>query len=150
MFDKYKLCQSTARASKMNYSVIAISTANKANLMDLIAATSLVILKIRIKIVDFSARVTMKFDGGPRKTTGIASIVRQNLCIIAKPSVNSNCSYSPVTLNAGQNWRFVFPCDLQIWRMKINGAILSYYSNLCASLQSHHWIQTRITVRYSP
>ena len=44
MFDKYKLWQLTARASKMNYSVIAISTANKANLMDLIAATSLVIL----------------------------------------------------------------------------------------------------------
>ena len=40
---------------------------NKANLRDLIAATGLVISNW-IQIVDFSARVTVKFDGRPRKT----------------------------------------------------------------------------------
>ena len=44
---------------------------NKANLRDLIAATDLVILlKLDFKIVDFSARVTLKFDGWPQKTMG--------------------------------------------------------------------------------
>ena len=42
---------------------------NKANLRDLIAATGLVISNW-IQIINFSARVTMKFDGWPRKTIG--------------------------------------------------------------------------------
>ena len=46
-----------------------IKLANKANLRDLKAATGLVISKW-IQIVYFSARVTVKFDGWPRKTIG--------------------------------------------------------------------------------
>ena len=42
---------------------------HKENLRDLIAATSLVI-SYWIKIVKFSAHVTVKFDGWPRKTIG--------------------------------------------------------------------------------
>ena len=42
---------------------------NKANLRDLIAATGLVISNW-IQIVNFSARVTVKFDGWPCKTMG--------------------------------------------------------------------------------
>ena len=42
---------------------------NKANLRDLIAATRQVISN-RIQIVNFSARVTAKFYGWPRKTIG--------------------------------------------------------------------------------
>ena len=42
---------------------------NKANLRDLIAATGQVISNW-IQIVNFSARVTAKFDGWPRKTIG--------------------------------------------------------------------------------
>ena len=42
---------------------------NKANLRDLIAATGLEISNW-IQIVNFSARVTMKFDGWPYKTIG--------------------------------------------------------------------------------
>ena len=45
-------------------------TLNKANLRDLIAATGLVILLKLIQIIDFSARVTLKFDGWPWKTIG--------------------------------------------------------------------------------
>ena len=45
-------------------------TFNNANLSDLIAATGLVNLNNWIKFVDFSARVTLKFDGWPQKTIG--------------------------------------------------------------------------------
>ena len=46
-----------------------VSSNNKANLRDLIAATGQVISNW-IQIVNFSARVTVKFDGWPRKTIG--------------------------------------------------------------------------------
>ena len=43
---------------------------NKANLRDLIAGTGLVILLKLDSIIDFSAPVTLKFDGWPRKIIG--------------------------------------------------------------------------------
>ena len=64
--------------------------------------------------------------------------------------MNSNWSYCPKTLNSGQNRRFFFvPCDLEIWWMtlKNNRAPLLCYIKLCASFQSHRWIQTKVTVR---
>ena len=63
--------------------------------------------------------------------------------------MSSNGSYSPETLNLGQNRRFYYPCDLEIWRMtlKNNWAPLLYYIMLCASFQSHELIQTGVTVR---
>ena len=48
----------------------------------------------------------------------------QALCIISYPLVNSNFSYSPETLNSGQNRRFFEPCDLEILRMTLNKANL--------------------------
>ena len=76
----------------------------------------------------------------------------QALCIISKPSVNSNLSYSPETPNLGQNRLFFALCDLEIWRMtlKNNMAPLLCYFKLCASFQSHRCIQTRVTVRKPP
>ena len=73
----------------------------------------------------------------------------QALCIISKSSVNSNWSYSPETLNLGQNWWFFVPCDLKIWRMtlKNNRAHLICYFKLCASFHSHLWNQNEATVR---
>ena len=40
-------------------------------------------------------------------------------------------------------------CDLEIWWMtlKIDRTPLLYYAKLCASFQSHQWIQTGVTVR---
>ena len=46
-----------------------LAASNKANLRDLIAATGLVISNW-IQIINFSARVTVKFDGWPPKTIG--------------------------------------------------------------------------------
>ena len=51
-----------------------------------------------------------------------------------------------------QNRRFFVPCDLEIWWMtlKNNRAPLLYHIKLCASFQSHPWIQTGVTVRKCP
>ena len=44
------------------------------------------------------------------------------------------------------------PCDLEIWWMtlKNNRVPLLYHVKLCTSFQSHHWIQTGVTVRKRP
>ena len=76
-------------------------------------------------------------------------MLHYTLCIISKPSVNSNWSYSPETLNSGQNPRFIVLCDLEIWQvtLKNNRAPLLCCFKLCASFHSHRWIQTKVTVR---
>ena len=78
-----------------------------------------------------------------------SSTLHQALCIISNPSVNSNWSYCPKTLNSGQNRQFFVPCDLVIWRMalKNNRAPLICCIKLYASFHSHWWIQTKVTVR---
>ena len=74
--------------------------------------------------------------------------LHQALCIISNSVVNSNWSYCPETLNSGQNQWFFVPCDLKIWWMvlKNNTATFLCEFKLCASFQSHRWIQTRVTV----
>ena len=73
----------------------------------------------------------------------------QALCSISYPLVNSNWSYSPETPNLGQIWRFLEPCDLEIWRMTLqnNRIPLLCYFKLCASFHTHWWIQISVTVR---
>ena len=170
--------------------------------------TRVTVLKCQIwvKIGDFWPRVTSKFHGWPRKTSGhifyatssfvhhfttirefklhkqsgndqfgsksaivgpawpwnltddlkkqwdTSSMLPQALCIISQPSVNSNSINSPETPNWGQNWRFLVPRDLEIWRMtlKNNRAPLLCYFNHCASFHNHRWIQTPLTVRKRP
>ena len=107
---------------------------------------------IRVEIGDFLSLMTLKFDGWPWKTISTFSILHQALCIISNPSVNWSRSYSPETLNLGQNRQFFVPCDLQIWRMtlKNNRAPLLCCFKLCASFHIHQWIQSGATVRKSP
>ena len=52
-------------------------------------------------------------------------------------------------LNSGQNWQDFVPCNLKIWWMTLenNRPPLLYYIKLCASCQSHGWIQTGVTAR---
>ena len=121
---------------------------NKANLRDLIAATGLVISNW-IQIDDFSARVTLKFDGWPWKTIGHLFYTTSSFVRHFKPSVKSNLSYSPKTLNSGQNRLFFVPCDVEIWRMTLNNyrAPLLCSFKLCAVFHSHWRIQTGVTVR---
>ena len=72
------------------------------------------------KSVIFLSRVTLKFDGWPRKQQDNSFILFQALCIISYPSVNSKWSYSPETPDLGQNRVFFEPCDLEIWRMTLS------------------------------
>ena len=53
-------------------------------------------------------------------------------------------SYSPESLNSGQNRRFFAPCELKKWRttLKINRATLLHHLKLCASFCSHLWNET--------
>ena len=86
---------------------------NKANLRDLIAVTGLVILLKLDSNRRFFARVTLKFDGWPRKIIRHVFYTTSsfNLCIISDPSGNSNWRYSPETAILSQNRRFF----LAIW-----------------------------------
>ena len=65
-----------------------------------------------------------------------------------KPSVKSNWSYCPETLNSSQNRQFFVPCDLEIWwiTLKNNRTTLLCYIKMCASFKNHRWIQTAVTV----
>ena len=123
---------------------------NKANLRDLIAATSLVILlKIGLKSSIFQSMWPSNLMDDLKKQQGTFSVLHQALCIISNPLVNSNCSCNPETLNLGQNWRFSVLCDLEIWWMTLtnNRAPLLCYVKLCKSFQSHRWIQAGVTVQ---
>ena len=123
---------------------------NKANLRDLLAATSLVIL---LKL-DSNRRFFSPYDleiwwmTSKNYRAPLLDYIKV-LCIILNPSVNSNWSYCPETLNSGQNQQFIVPCDLEIWPMtlKNNWAPLLCCFKLCASLHSQWWNQTKVTVR---
>ena len=98
---------------------------------------------IQVKIGYFFSCVTLENNRAP-----LLNYI-QALCIISKPWVNSNWSYSLETLNSGQNLQFFVPCDLEIWWMtlKNNRAPLLSNIKLCASFHHHKWIQTGVTVR---
>ena len=76
-----------------------------------------------------------------------SSVWRTLLCIILWPSVNWNWSDSPEMPNTCENPRFFVPCELGNWQMtlKNNRASLLYYVKLCASFNSHRWIQTGVS-----
>ena len=99
-----------------------------------------------VKINDFLAVWPRNLTDDLAKQQGTSSYLLQALCIISLPLVNSNWSYSPETLNMGQNRRFFVPWDLEIWQMSLknNRAPLLCYLKLCAS------IQTRVTVQQRP
>ena len=80
------------------------------------------------------------------------SILRQALCPISNPLVNSNWIYSPETLNSGWNWWYVIPSDLEIWWTTLENDRTPHlcYFKLCAAFRSHWWIQTGVTVGKRP
>ena len=103
-----------------------LETCNKANMMDLIAASGRVISNW-IQIVDFSARVTLKFDGWPRKTIGHFFYTTSSFVHHFK----SICEFK-LELQSGNAQ---FGSKLVIFFN--NRAPLLCYFKLCASFQSH-------------
>ena len=68
--------------------------------------------------------------------------------MIWKTWVNSNWTYSPETLNSGQNRWYFFSCDPEMWRVTLrnNRAHLLCCFKLCASFHSHQLIQTGVSL----
>ena len=58
------------------------------------------------------------------------------MCLISNPSVDSNRSYSPETLNSGQNRQFLVPCDIEIWWMTLKKMGHFFYAMLSFA---HHF-----------
>ena len=131
-----------------------MSYKNKANLRDLIAATGLVISNW-IQIVDFSACVTLKFDGWPQKTIGHIFYTMSSFVNHFKSIGEFKLGLQSGNAQFGSNWWFFvdigyfFPCDLEIWWITLenNRAPLLYYIKLCASFQINQWSQTWVTAR---
>ena len=93
-----------------------------------------------IQIVDFSACVTLKFDGWPRKIIGHLFYITSSLVHHLKPLSKFKLELLSRNENSGENQRFFVTFDLKIW----------CFIKLCASFQSHWWIQTGVTVRNCP
>ena len=92
---------------------IRIST-NKANLRDLIAATGLVISNW-IQIVNFSARVTVEFDGWPCKTIGHLFYATSSFVHLFVPIGEFKLKLQSGNAQSGSNWmifRAVRPWNL--------------------------------------
>ena len=58
------------------------------------------------------------------KQKGTSSALHRHFCVIWKPWVNLNWSYSLETLNSGQNHQLFVPCDIEIWWTTLNKANL--------------------------
>ena len=87
---------------------------NKANLRDLIAATGLVISNW-IQIVNFSARVTVKFDGWPCKTIGHLFYATSSFVHLFVPIGEFKLKLQSGNAQSGSNWmifRAVRPWNL--------------------------------------
>ena len=144
---------------------------NKANLRDLIAATGLVISNW-IQIVNFSARVTVKFDGWPGFTVQKRSIQVEIGDMLSRVTLKfdgwpwktiGHLFYATSSFvqhfivigefklelqsgnaQSGSNSIIFRPCDLEIWRITLQNsrAPLLCYFELCASFRTHWVIQT--------
>ena len=98
----------------------------------------------------FLSRVTLKFDGWIWKTIG--HLFDATLSFVHHFKTISGFKLKLQSGNAqfGSKSAICFvPCDLEIWWMNLknNRAPLRCYVKLCASFQSHRWIQTEVTVR---
>ena len=122
-----------------------LSWNNKANLRDLIAATGLVISNW-IQIVNFSACVTVKFDGWPRKTLGHFFYTTSSFVHHFKSIDEFKLDLQ--SRNAQFGSKLVICYHVWPWNlMNDNRAPLLCYFKLCAAFCSHWWIQTGVTVR---
>ena len=94
--------------------VVTLTMPNKANLRDLIAATGLLISNW-IQIVNFSAHVTVKFDGWPCKTIGHLFYATSSFVHLFVPIGEFKLKLQSWNAQSGSNWmifRAVRPWNL--------------------------------------
>ena len=123
---------------------------NKANLRDLIAATGLVIFLKLDSNHRFFSHVTLKFDWWPWKIIRHLFYITSSFVHNLKPLGEFELQLLSGNDQFGSKSVIFFaPCELEIQRMtlKNNRDPLLCYIKLCASFQSHRWIQTKVTVR---
>ena len=70
--------------------------------------------KFGSKSANFLSGVSLKYDGWPWKKERTSSMLLQFLCIISKPYINSNWSYSPENAKLGFDL-----CDLNLWPLTL-------------------------------
>ena len=125
-------------------------TLNKANLRDLIAATSLVILLKLDQNGGFFACVTLKFDWWPRKNNKARLLYYIKLCVSFQIS-EFKLELQSENAQSGSNSMISWALWPAIWCMTLKKrAPLLCYFKLCASFRSHQWFQTGDTVRKRP
>ena len=125
---------------------------NKANLRDLIAATGLIILLKMDSNRWFFSPYELEIWWMTSKNNRAPFLYYIKLCasfqchrwIQSRVTVRKCSILSKLVI-------FV-PCQLKIWWMTLenNRAPLLYYTKLCASFQSHVWIENGVTVRKRP
>ena len=92
---------------------------NMANLRDLITATGLVsLLSLDSNCRNLWHVWPSNLMDDLEKQQGTCLMLCQAVCIISKPSVNSNWSFSPEKLSLGENRRFFVLCELDRWHWK--------------------------------
>ena len=97
----------------------------------------------------FLAPVTLKLYWRPRKTIGHLLYITLSFMHHLKTMGDFKLELQSEDAQLGL-WLAIFvPCDLEIRLMTSNNnrVPLLYYVKLCESFNSHHWIQTGVTVR---
>ena len=101
--------------------------------------------------VDFSARVTLKFDGWPRKIIRHVSYTTSSFVHHFKSISEFKLELQSGNTQSGSNSTIFFSrvtLKLDEWPWKKTIAHIFYAtSKFCASFRSHWWIQTGVTVR---
>ena len=92
--------------------------------------------------------MTLKFDGWPRKIIGHLFYTTSNFVHHFKSFGEFKLELQSGNSQFGSKLVIFVPCDLEIWWITLenNRAPLQYYIKLCASFQSHGWIQSGVTV----
>ena len=99
--------------------------------------------QIQVKVNDFMSRVTFKFDRWSWKTIGHVFYVSSTFVHHSIANGELKMELQSRNMQFGSKLAF-FLCDLEIWQMSLKNkrAPLLRYFKLCASFQSHLWIET--------
>ena len=93
--------------------------------------------------------MTLKFGGGPRKIIGHFLYITLSFVHHLKPLPEFKLELLSGNAQFVSKSAIFVRYDLEIWWMTLtnNRAPLLCYIKLCASFESHRWIQTGVTVR---
>ena len=107
---------------------------------------------IQVKIGNFWSHLTFTFDGWPWKTIRHLFLAMLSFVHHFKAIGKFKLKLQFGNAQFGSNRRFFVPRDLEIWQitLKNNRAPFLYCFQLCASLHSHQWILTGVTVQKRP